>query len=110
LLTEAHKLSRKMEEDGCASNEGTTFNVIIQGFLQQKNPSMARQLVKEMGFLGECSHQNLVEIIGNLSKKRGFSSNTTTRTLLKKLNFFTLIFTIYPNYFIRLLMFYNSEI
>ncbi|KAJ6907828.1 hypothetical protein NC651_018313 [Populus alba x Populus x berolinensis] len=50
-----------MEEDGCASNEDTTFNVIIQGFLHQKNPSMARQLVLEMGFLGECSHKNFAE-------------------------------------------------
>ncbi|KAJ6873300.1 hypothetical protein NC651_032237 [Populus alba x Populus x berolinensis] len=49
LIIEAHKLFRKMEEDGCTPDK-CAYNVIIQGFLQHKDPSMARQLVEEMSY------------------------------------------------------------
>jgi pentatricopeptide repeat protein len=62
LIIEAHKLFRKMEEDGCTPDK-CAYNVIIQGFLQHKDPSMARQLVEEM-------------------VNRGFSADAATRALL----------------------------
>ncbi|KAJ6873299.1 hypothetical protein NC651_032237 [Populus alba x Populus x berolinensis] len=65
LIIEAHKLFRKMEEDGCTPDK-CAYNVIIQGFLQHKDPSMARQLVEEM-------------------VNRGFSADAATRALLNDL-------------------------
>ncbi|KAJ6871842.1 hypothetical protein NC651_031039 [Populus alba x Populus x berolinensis] len=54
-----------MEEDGCTPDK-CAYNVIIQGFLQHKDPSMARQLVEEM-------------------VNRGFSADAATRALLNDL-------------------------
>jgi pentatricopeptide repeat protein len=47
LSDEAYKLFRKMEDDGFLP-DSCSYNVIIQGFLQNQDPSTAIQLIDEM--------------------------------------------------------------